>query len=390
MNPRIAIASEEFSGIFGDAPLFYGDAPGRVEILGNHTDYNEGFALAAAVDRTVTVVGRPVPGNISRAYSLTFKSGASFDAANPVKSQSDAWLNYMMAAAWQLGRQECSVGAFEALVMGDVPLGAGLSSSAALEMATGNFIAAMLGAAISPLDMAVAMRAAENDFVGVQCGILDQWTCSMGEEGKALLLDCRALKILSRSPVPGNLRLVILDAASPHRLEDGEYNRRRTACFRAATVCAKNISGKKITHLRDVTLEELERCRASLSDEDFRRARHVVTENARALAGAEALEKGDAVRLGALMSESHESSRRDFENSSQELDALVDAARDVAGCYGSRLTGGGFGGAVVNLVEAEAVDGFGEIVKERYHTVTGLQAACHAFTPAAGATGGSL
>ncbi len=390
MNPHLATAAEEFSTIFGETPEFFGSAPGRIEILGNHTDYNDGFALAAAIDRSIIVVGRPIPGNTCKAYSLTFKSGSSFSADDPIKSDKDAWLNYMMAVVWQLNKEGYQSGGFEALIMGDVPLGAGLSSSAAMEMATGNFIQAMLGFSMPVLDMAVNCRAAENGFVGVQSGILDQWTSGMGQAGKTLLLDCRELRILDTPAFPDHIRLVVADTNSPHVLAEGDYNRRQESSFRAAAICAQQLPEKNITHLRDVSYEELESCRSAMSDEDYRRARHVVTENARALAGAEALQSGDAVRLGALFNESHESSKRDFENSSSALDAMVEAATGLPGCYGSRLTGGGFGGATINLVEADAVDTFSDAIKRRYRLATGMEAACYAFTPSDGAFGGAV
>lgn len=390
MNKSIALARNEFTNIFGETPKFYGSAPGRIEVLGNHTDYNNGFVIAAAIDRSITAVGRPIPGDTAKIYSLTFNAGASFSINEPTFSPKEHWLNYVMGVIWQLQKRGYRPGAFEALVAGDVPLGAGLSSSAAMEMATGHFIKAMLGFDMSPMDMALNCQAAENDFVGMQCGIMDQWTSSMGREGRLLLLDCRKLEIFDYAPLPERLKLVVADTNSPHSLSASEYNKRRASCFRAASICAEKITGKKITHLRDVTLEELESCRNAMSDEDFRRARHIVTDNARALAGTEALENGDVVRLGSLMTESHESSRHDFENSGPELDAMVGAAAGLPGCYGSRLMGGGFGGAVLNLVDADAVDEFAAALKERYRAATTMEGSMYTFKPSNGAEGGKF
>ncbi len=390
MDKLVIAAAEEFANIFGENAEFHGLAPGRVEVLGNHTDYNEGFALAAAIDRRIAVVGRPIPGNTARVYSLTFKSGSSFQVDDPVKSDKEHWLNYVMAVVWQMNKLGNRSGGFEALITGDVPLGAGLSSSAAMEMAVGNFLQAMLGFDMPAMDMAINCRAAENGFVGVNCGIMDQWTSGMGEEGKILLLDCRAHKILQYAPLPDHLELVVADTNSPHSLSAGDYNRRQASCFRAAQVCARLIPGKSVTHLRDVTLEELDGCKKELSEEDYHRARHIVTENVRVMAAADALNRGDAGRLGELFSQSHDSSRRDFENSGPELDAMVEAARGLPGCYGSRLTGGGFGGATINLVEADKAEEFMARIKERYHSATGMQAGVYAFRASKGATGGKI
>ena len=390
MDKLLSDAREEFANIFGEEAEFYGRGPGRVEILGNHTDYNDGFALSAAIDRSLIVAGRPVEGDAAKVYSLTFKSGTSFSVARPEAAKEAPWLNYVMAMVWRLSGLGHNPGAFEAVIAGDVPLGAGLSSSAALEMAAGHFFKAMTGFEMSPLDMALNGRAAENEFVGVQCGILDQWSSAMGREDRLLLLDCRKLEVVDYPELPGSVELVIADTNAPHALVDGEYNRRRESCFRAAEVCAKRFPERGITHLRDVSLAELEACCDELSDVDFRRARHIVNENTRALAGAEALKTGDVATLGRLMSDSHESSRKDFENSGPELDLMVDAAVGLPGCYGSRLSGGGFGGVTVNLVESSAVEEFAAELKSRYQRKSHLEAVIHRLRPTAGASGGKF
>lgn len=387
---QLSAAGEEFANIFGEEARFYGEAPGRVEVLGNHTDYNDGFCLAAAVDRSIVVVGRPIAGDASRVYSLTFKSGASFAAANPERSESEHWLNYVMAVVWRFRRLGIDVPAFEAVAAGDVPLGAGLSSSAAMEMATGNFLRAMIGFDMTPMDMALNCRAAENGFVGVQCGILDQWSSGMGRDGRILMLDCRRLEVLEYAPLPERACLVIADTNAPHSLMAGDYNLRRESCQRAAAACAGKYPDRKITHLRDVALGELEGARGDMSDVDFRRARHVVTENLRVLAGADALRQGDIAGLGRLFGESHASSRDDFENSGPELDAMVGAAAGLPGFYGARLTGGGFGGATVNLVEASEAQGFCDALRERYRRESGLKGETYVMRPSAGARGGAL
>lgn len=390
MKEIVANAAREFADIFGDAPAFYGIAPGRVEVLGNHTDYNDGFALAAAINRTVAVVGRPIDGPTTRAYSLTFKSGAAFETGNPAVNPSEHWLNYLMSVVWQFSRIGKKPGSFEALIGGDVPLGAGLSSSAAMELASAHFLKAMAGFEMPAIDMAVNCRKAENGFVGVGCGILDQMSSALGQDGRLLLLDCRSEQVTDYVPLPRDLSLVIADTNAARSLTSGDYNNRQESCFRAARACAQRHPEKRITHLRDVDSELLDDCRDAMSDTDFRRARHVVNENARVLAGAAALKAGDARAMGRLMNESHESSRYDFENSGPELDAMAEAAAGLPGWYGSRLSGGGFGGATVNLVEAGKADAFGRALAERYRAATGMEANVYAFSASEGASGGRL
>lgn len=390
MHLLVEDAAREFTHIFGEAAECYGIAPGRVEVLGNHTDYNEGYALAAAIDRAVVVVGRAIPGEVSRAYSLTFRSGGSFDVNKLEKNPREHWLNYLMSVLWQYRQLGIKPVAFEVLVAGNVPLGAGLSSSAAMELAMAYFLKALIGFEMSALDMAKNCRAAENGFVGVRCGILDQMTSALGQDGRLPLLDCRAVTVKEYVPLPHRLSLVIADTNAQHSLLDGAYNQRQDSCFRAAKLCAERYPGKKITHLRDVDLPLLESCRDGMSDEDFRRAKHIVTENARVLAGAKALAAGDAAAMGKLMSESHRSSRYDFENSGGELDAMVDAAAGLPGCYGSRLSGGGFAGATVNLVDADKAEAFSRELAGRYREVTGMKADVYAFEASKGAEGGAL
>lgn len=388
MNALIEKAKNEFADIFGEGAAAFGHAPGRVEVIGNHTDYNDGFILAAAIDRGIAVAGRAVAGGVARIYSRTFNSGASFAIAAPEKSAEAPWANYVMGVVWQLRNRGISPGAFEAMIVGDVPLGAGLSSSAAIEVATASFLKALNGFDMGSIDMARNCQAAENDFVGVNCGILDQFASVMGRDGELVFLDCRNLSAYAYYPLRGDVRLVIANTNAPHALVDGAYNDRRASCLRAARVCAGRFPGKGITHLRDVTLDELDRCRGELGEIDYRRARHIVTENGRVRIGAEALDKGDPVAMGRMMTESHLSSRDWFENSSRELDIMVDAALAIPGCYGARLSGGGFGGATINLVDTDGAEEFGGKLCAAYAEKTGIQPEIHLFNASPGAVGG--
>lgn len=390
MQAIVKKAREEFSNVFGEDAAAYGSAPGRIEVLGNHTDYNEGFILAAAIDRSIAVVGRAIPGGTAKIYSRTFNAGASFDVANPEKTPENAWMNYMMGVVAQLRARGFAIGAFEALVMGDVPLGAGLSSSAAIEVATAMFLKQLYPYELSQVDIALTCQAAENKFVGVNCGILDQFTSVMGRAGQLVYLDCRFLDNYKYFPLGEGLEFVIANTNAPHALVDGAYNRLRESCFRAARHCASKITDIKITHLRDVTLAELDKCRAGLAEEDYRRAKHIVTDNARVVKGSKALAEGDAKTMGRLMSESHRSSRDDFGNSCPELDAMVEIAESLPGCHGARLSGGGFGGCAVCLIDAGAAKTFTADLAARYKEKTGIAADTYLFNAAGGAEGGRL
>lgn len=390
MDSLIAAAREDFANVFGGTATYFGLAPGRVEVIGNHTDYNDGFILAAAIDKRIIIVGRPVKGNKARVHSSSFKSGSSFDVTNPTHSNDVPWINYVAGVVWQLKNIGIDCQGFEALVMGDVPFGAGLSSSAALEVATAQFLKAINGFTLEPIDMAVNCQAAENNFVGVKSGILDQFTSVMGQEGKLVFLDCRNLTDYNYYPLGDDLCLVIANTCAPHSLVDGAYNRLRESCFRAAKVCQEAFPNKKITHLRDVDLVELDAVKDRLDAVDYRRAHHIVTEDERVLDATKALAVGNAQLMGKLMTESHLSSRDWFGNSSPELDIMVDIAISLPGCYGARLSGGGFGGATVNLVKNENAANFAADLNVKYFEKTKIQPEIHLFTAGKGATGGKF
>ncbi|MDR3211447.1 MAG: galactokinase [Planctomycetota bacterium] len=379
-----------FQKVYSSPPVAYGKAPGRVEVLGNHTDYNDGFILAAAIDRNIVVVGRGTDSPLARVHSLTFDAGFEFSVDKLERGDAQFWGNYVMGVVWQLKKIGVQVGGFDAVITGDVPLGSGLSSSAALELATATFLREIIGFSIDPIDLALNCQAAENQFVGVNCGILDQFASMMGKKNRLVFLDCRELKDYNYYPLGEGFELVIADTRAPHALIDGGYNRLRESCFRAAQVCAEKFPGRQITHLRDVNLADLEAARPGMSDEDFRHARHIVTDNDRVKRGAAALAAGDAVSMGRLMRESHASSRDDFGNSSRELDIMVEKAIDLPGCYGARLNGGGFGGATINLVDSAAAAGFAKQLEERYHAATGIKPEIHLFQAGDGAGGGKL
>lgn len=338
-------------------------APGRVELLGNHTDYNEGVVLSAAIDRGITIVGEASGTSVISLQS--FGREVVVDLANglPTPLTTDTWANYLLGVVRGLLETGFPVAGFSAKISTTLPTGAGLSSSAALEVATCLFLEKSFGFSLSMLDRAKLCRRAENEFVGVNCGLLDQASSVFGAENAAIFLDCRA-ETVANVAFPDGFELLITDSSVKHELTGGEYNERRAQCFEAAKVLG-------VKALRDTTSTAL--LAAPLNDVVRRRALHVTGEIERVFKGVELLRKGDGAGFGELMWASHESSRINFENSTEELDTLVEIAHEIDGVYGSRLTGGGFGGATVSLIDAGKADEISSKLKTRYLERTGIE-----------------
>ena len=362
MNQADRIA-RAFRARFGAEPAVLTRAPGRVNLLGAHVDYSEGWVLPAAIDRAVWVAARCAPGDRTRIAAGDLDEEASFDAGDPeppVGERRDrggtggqaSWIDYPRGLAWALGRRGIEAPPIEAVFGGDLPIGAGVSSSAAVEMA---FLVAweqLAGFELSGIERAQIGRTVENDYVGVQSGIMDQFACVHGREGHALLLDCRSLEH-EPIPTPDDLVFLVADTGVRRTLASGtSFNDRKSECFRAADLLRPHLPG--LSTLRDLEPADLDRLRHVLEPPLGGRARHVVTECRRVLDGAEALRNGDLDRLGDLMAESHRSSRNDYEVSIEELDVLQEAAAGVEGCYGARLTGAGFGGCVTAIASSAA------------------------------------
>lgn len=319
-------------------------APGRVELLGNHTDYNAGVVLAAAIDRGLTVTGSPRDDGLIALKSLNL-GGEITVAIDELRPRTDArWANYALGVAREFLRGGYVIRGFTAEVSGNVPAGGGLSSSAAFEVATACFLMKLNALSIPPMEIAKLCQRAENEFVGVRSGLLDQVTSVFGRADHVVYLDCRDESVRTL-PFAPELALVIADSGAKHNLLRSQYNTRREECAAAATELG-------VPNLRAIDLPQLEGQRASMTEILYRRALHVVGENDRVWRAVASLERGDAPALGALMNASHESSRLNFENSTAALDALVESARSMPGVLGARLTGGGFGGSTVALVEA--------------------------------------
>lgn len=352
-------------------------APGRVELLGNHTDYNEGVVLSAAIDRGITLTGEKT--GSSRVVLGDEKGHLHYetDAQCLAPSKEQDWSNYLVGVLDVFQKNGLPVSGFQAEISSNLPQGAGLSSSAALEVSTAMLLQKLYGLNLDRLTIAKMCRRAENEFVGVNCGLLDQVSSAFGKAAHAIFLDCRA-ETVETIPFPKGVELLITQCGVPHRLTGGEYNERRAQCFDAA----ERLGAKA---LRDVSSAQLEAAKASLPDLSYRRAAHVVGENERVLQGIEFLRGGDVKAFGALMFASHESSRLNFENSAPELDVLVDIAKTLPGVLGSRLTGGGFGGATVTLLEREHAEAIKEALVSQYKARTGNTAIAHLCEIADGA-----
>ncbi len=351
---------DTFKEKFGAAPTSIVRAPGRVNLIGEHTDYNDGFVLPMAIDRGVWLALRPRRDGKVRLYSADFGVWGRFSLGALEKGK--GWLEYPKGVAWALQEEGYTLGGFEGVVTGDVPRGSGLSSSAALELATARAFYEVSGFEWDEPRIARTMQKAENEFVGANTGIMDQLISAAGKKGYALLIDCRTLDLEPVS-LPKNTVVVVMDTMTRHSHTDSGYNARRAQCEAAAAFF-------DVAALRDVTLEMLEARGSGLEPVVRRRARHVVTENQRTLDAAEAMKQGNAEALGKLMNASHDSLRDDFEVTNDALNTMVECARAQPGCYGARMTGGGFGGCAVALVEAQKVEAFVEAVEACYREKT--------------------
>jgi galactokinase len=365
----------EFTQRFGSPPDAIVRAPGRVNLIGEHTDYNDGFVLPMAIDRAIWIALRPRPDRLVVAHSLDFDETAEFDL-DRLETQS-GWMEYLKGVAWSLQDAGYTLRGFDAVITGDVPIAAGLSSSAAWELAAARAFSVTSDFAWDAAKMALLAQRAENQWVGVNCGIMDQMISAAGQADHALLIDCRSLETQS-VPLPSNTVVIVLDTATRRGLVDSAYNERRSQC----EVAAKFFGVKA---LRDVTMDQLNENRDQLDRVVYRRARHIIGENDRTLQAAEAMKRGAAIELGQLMQLSHMSLRDDFEVSSRELNIMVECAEHQAGCYGARMTGAGFGGCAVALVRQDAAEAFSAGVAVEYQAETSLNPNIYVCTASNGA-----
>jgi len=345
-------------------------APGRVNLIGEHTDYNDGFVMPAAIDLSVYVRIWARDDRKLAIRSENFGDQIEFDLDEPYPHRRGHWSDYAVGVAVTLERAGHRLRGAHLQIRGEVPLGSGLSSSAAVEVATACALAANSHLTINRRELALLCQRAENEFVGARVGIMDQFVALFGEEQRALLLDCRSLEF-KLLPLPDTVKLVICNTMVKHALASNAYNERRAQCEAGVEYLAERLPNVKA--LRDVTIEDLRQFGRDLPEVVYRRCRHVISENARVLLAGEALERHDLHRFGELMEQSHRSLRNDYEVSSKELDLMVELAKKAEGVYGARMTGGGFGGCTVNLVDAEKVDEFQRRIANEYHRITTLK-----------------
>jgi len=377
--------AREFTRIYGRQPRWIVAAPGRVNIIGEHTDYNDGFVFPMAIDRyTVIAAYRPVrDSNQIRLHSTLGDKPATIDLARPLKPfPKGAWVNYPAGVIAGFLARGLNPGGFDALIHSTVPLGGGLSSSAALEVATATLLEVITGKKLDPVEKALLCQKAEHDFAGMPCGIMDQFISVMGRENHVLLLDCRSRKPELVPMTDPSVAVLIINTNVKHELTGSEYPARRKQCEAAAKILG-------VPSLRDATTGLLEKARDKMDKVVFRRARHVIGEIERTVHAAEGVRASNWPAVGRLMYASHRSLRDDYEVSCQELDAVVEIAEAIGipgGVYGCRMTGGGFGGCAVALVKSDAVEAISKKIAADYKNKTGIEATIFVSRPAAGAT----
>lgn len=356
-----------FTERYGTKPRVF-SAPGRVNIIGEHTDYNDGFVLPMAINRRTAVAIAPRESRVVRVASLVINDATEFKIDQPEDLSVHKWASYVAGVAWTLQGSGLTLGGADILLDSEVPIGAGLSSSAALEVAAAIALTSTAGATIEPEKLALAAQKAEHDFVGARVGIMDQFAATFGRKSHALLIDCRSLETKQISLRNLNAAIVVCNTNVKHQLASSAYNQRREECEQGVELLRQRLPG--IRALRDVSVADFEKYENELPDPVRLRCRHVVTENDRTVRAARALEHGDREHLGKFMRQSHESLRTDYEVSCRELDLMVEIASHQAAVFGARMTGGGFGGCTINLVQADRLESFIHTVGEQYRAAT--------------------
>ncbi|QAV22165.1 galactokinase [Proteus hauseri] len=380
MQALINNVTRSFSAAFGYIPTHFIQAPGRVNLIGEHTDYNDGFVLPCAINYQMVVAAAKRTDGIVRVIAVDYQDEADqFNLDSPIEFLADKmWANYIRGVIHFLQQDNYHFQGMDIAISGNVPQGAGLSSSAALEVAIGQTVKTLYQLPISQKAIALNGQKAENQFVGCNCGIMDQLISACGEENHALLIDCRSLDTTAVT-MPEDIVVMIINSNKKRGLVDSEYNTRRQQCEEAAKIL-------NVTALRDASLDDLLVKKAIMSDVVYRRARHVITENDRTLLAADALRQGNLPVLSQLMALSHQSMRDDFEITVPEVDVLVDIIKSVIGEQGGvRMTGGGFGGCVVALVTPDLVSKVTEAVVSQYQAKTGLKETIYVCSASQGA-----
>ncbi len=369
-----------FARCFGHPPRWLVAAPGRVNLIGEHTDYNDGFVLPMAIEQCTVIAGDTNSRRDVTLHSVTTGETASFNLRKPVERGEPPWSNYVRGVLAEFQRRNKKLPGLDAVIESSLPYGGGLASSAALEVAVATLLEAVVDDPMDSIEKALLCQRAEHEFAGVPCGIMDQFTSILGQKDRALLLDCRSRHMTPVAMTDPAVTVLIVNTNVRHALTEGRYQDRRRQCEEAARAL-------KVKALRDATLEELEGAQAHLEPEVFRRARHVISENSRTLQAADAISSSDWMTMGRLMYESHDSLRNDYEVSCRELDAVVEIARGIGedgGMLGCRMTGAGFGGCAVSLVRTEAAPAITRKIDHAYEKKCGRQPAIFSSRPADG------
>ena len=361
---------DKFISHYGFEPTAAACAPGRLEILGNHTDYNQGETLSCAVERKTRFALRPNGGTICRLKDFRSGDEMKFDLSRPGLPPDRDGSRYVKGVAVELMKFGAELGGFDAAVESNIPLSAGMSSSAALEVSAALAVGAAFGIDMPPAEWARLGQLVENDYLGLQSGLLDQFSSIFGQENSMILSDFRTQSVVRTIALPPGYSVVVVNSMKKHNLVSSDYNSRRRDCEKAVSALSKLF--KNVNSLRDISYEELNSARSVLNWREFRRALHVVGECARVEAGVKMLDEGDVESFGRLWFESHESSRLNFENSTPELDYLVSLAHSIPGCLGARLSGGGFGGITVHLVATDGAEEYAERISAAYRKQTGI------------------
>jgi len=381
LDQQLRSTLEAFAEKFGRTATVAVVAPGRVNLIGEHTDYQNGFVMPLAIERQMVMAAAPREDGLVRAASTMSDEIAEFGVSADLGKGDPKWSNYVRGPVALMAAKGFETTGFDVLLDSTVPLGSGLSSSAALEVATATLVEALAGKQIDKVQKALLCQKAEHDFADTPCGIMDQFISVMGQLGHALLIDCRSHETTAVPIDPAEVAIVIANSNCPHELSGGEYAERR----QQAEACAAALG---VETLRDATIEQLEEKKSDLDDVIYRRGRHIIGENLRTTLAAESLQRSDWDKVGAYMFASHNSLRDDFEVSTPELDKLVELAEQktgAGGVIGARMTGGGFGGCTVTLVKADKAEEVGAYLEAEYKKATGIDATVFVTTPADGA-----
>ncbi len=373
--------ARRFADLLGVHPTIF-SAPGRVNLIGEHTDYNEGFVMPSAIALSARVAISPRQDRQLFIRSQQFPGHFAFDLDELPKAGTGAWCDYVLGVAVVLQEAGHLLKGANLFVHGEVPIGAGLSSSAAIEVATALALISLNATASPTVEVARLCQRSENSFIGARVGIMDQFVSCLGKAGHALLLDCRSLEF-ELIPIPDTVRMVVCNTMVKHQHASGEYNRRREECEEGVRILAKWYPN--IRALRDISVDQLVQHSKDVPETIYKRCRHVVEENERVREGARSFRAGNVTGFGELMRESHRSLRDQYEVSCRELDIMVELAEGLPGYYGGRMTGGGFGGCTLNLVEATEAEAFAHQISERYQRATGVKPSIYTCSAADGA-----